>query len=72
MSTSVNEPGVVVARIAVEVVEVVEKPKAAEEGAELPPKPARLLRVKRKQPPLKQRLLKQKNPPSNNKLYISL
>jgi large subunit ribosomal protein L25 len=30
----VNEPGVVVARIAVEVVEVVEKPKAAEEGAE--------------------------------------
>ena len=30
----VNDPGVVVARIAVEVVEVVEKPKAAEEGAE--------------------------------------
>jgi large subunit ribosomal protein L25 len=30
----VNDPGVVVARIAVEVIEVVEKPKAAEEGAE--------------------------------------
>jgi large subunit ribosomal protein L25 len=32
--TIVNEPGVVVARIAIEVVEVVEKPVAAEEGAE--------------------------------------
>jgi large subunit ribosomal protein L25 len=32
--TIVNDPGVVVARIAVEVIEVVEKPKAAEEGAE--------------------------------------
>jgi len=32
--TIVNDPGVVVARIAVEVVEVVEKPKTAEEGAE--------------------------------------
>ena len=31
--TIVNDPGVVVARIAVEVIEVVEKPKAAEEGA---------------------------------------
>jgi large subunit ribosomal protein L25 len=30
--TIINDPGVVVARIAVEVVEVVEKPKAAEEG----------------------------------------
>jgi large subunit ribosomal protein L25 len=30
----VNDPGVVVARIAVEVIEVVEKPKAVEEGAE--------------------------------------
>ncbi|MDD5289006.1 MAG: 50S ribosomal protein L25 [Dehalococcoidales bacterium] len=32
--TIVNDPGVVVARIAVEVIEVVEKPKTAEEGAE--------------------------------------
>jgi large subunit ribosomal protein L25 len=32
--TIINDPGVVVARIAVEVIEVVEKPKAAEEGAE--------------------------------------
>jgi large subunit ribosomal protein L25 len=32
--TIVNDPGVVVARIAVEVIEVVEKPKAEEEGAE--------------------------------------
>ena len=32
--TIVNDQGVVVARIAVEVIEVVEKPKAAEEGAE--------------------------------------
>ena|SRR5208283_791506 len=30
----INDPGVVVARIAVEVIEVVEKPKAEEEGAE--------------------------------------
>ena len=30
--TIVNDPGVVVARIAVEVIEVVEKPKAAEEA----------------------------------------
>src|SRR5271157_4094998 len=30
----INDPGVVVARIAVEVIEVVEKPKAVEEGAE--------------------------------------
>ena len=34
----INEPGVVVARIAVEVIEVVEKPKALKKALKLPPK----------------------------------
>jgi len=47
------------------------KPKTAEEGAEATAEAGALLRVKRKQPRLKQPLLKQKNPPSNNTFYCS-
>jgi len=61
--TIINEPGVVVARIAVEVVEVVEKPKTAEEAAaegtalKAPQRKKALLlpRVKRKKPRLKRK-----------------
>ncbi len=66
--TIINEPGVVVARIAdVEVIEVVEKPKAAEEAeaGEAVAEEGMLLKVKRRklQPKLK-------NPPRRNNFIV--